>query len=134
MKRTDLGLLVLRVGIGVMEIVVHGFPKLMGGTERWKKLGTALEPFGIHFWPTFWGFMAMASEFGGGILLVVGLFTRPAAALLLFTMCVATSRHLLNDEGLKGASHAIELGVVMGALLFLGPGRYSLDAKLRGRP
>ncbi len=131
MKRMDLGLLVLRLGIGIMEAAVHGWPKLAGGTERWKKLGTALEIFGIDFAPTFWGFLAMAAEFGGGILLVLGLFTRPAAALILFTMCVATTRHLSRGEGMGEASHAIELGIVMGALLLLGPGRYSLDARIR---
>ena len=134
MKRIDLGLLILRIGIGIMEAWVHGWPKLVGGPERWKKLGAAVELVGIHFLPTFWGFCAMAAEFGGGILLVLGLFTRPAAAFILVTMCVASGRHLSRGEGISEASHAIELGVVMGSLLFLGPGRYSLDARLRGRP
>jgi putative oxidoreductase len=133
MKRTDLGLLVLRVGVGGMYAAVHGWPKLAGGTERWKKLGGALELFGITSLPTFWGFCAMAAEFGGGILLVLGLFTRPAAAAILVTMCVATTRHLHRGDGFGGASEAIELGIVMGALLLLGPGRYSLDSRLRGR-
>jgi putative oxidoreductase len=133
MKRIDLGLLVLRVGIGTMYATVHGWPKLLGGTERWKKLGTALENFGIHVWPTLWGFLAMAAELGGGILLVLGLFTRPAAAMILATMVVASTRHIQKGEGVGEASHAIELGIVMGALLLLGPGRYSLDARLRGR-
>ena len=133
MKRFDLGLLVLRVGIGIMEAWVHGWPKLVGGPERWKKLGAAVEIFGIHFVPTFWGFCAMAAEFGGGILLVLGLFTRPAAASILVTMVVASTRHLSRGEGMSEASHAIELGIVMGSLLFLGPGRYSLDARLRGK-
>jgi putative oxidoreductase len=133
MKRIDLGLLVLRVGIGIMEAWVHGWPKLVGGPDRWKKLGAAVELVGIHFAPTFWGFCAMAAEFGGGILLVLGLFTRPAAAMILFTMCIASGRHLTKGEGMNEASHAIELGVVMGSLLFLGPGRYSLDARLRGK-
>jgi putative oxidoreductase len=133
MKRIDLGLLVLRVGVGAMYAVVHGWPKLSGGPERWKKLGGAMEPFGIDFAPTAWGFLAMAAELGGGALLVLGLFTRPAAAAILCTMIVAATRHLSRGDGIGEASHAIELGVVMAALLFLGPGRHSLDARLRGR-
>ena len=62
MKRFDLGLLVLRVGIGIMEAWVHGWPKLVGGPDRWKKLGAAVELVGIHFAPTFWGVFGMTVD------------------------------------------------------------------------
>jgi putative oxidoreductase len=42
---------------------------------------------------------------------------------------VAASVHLANGEGIMGASHAIELGIVFVSLILVGPGRFSLDAK-----
>ena len=50
-KQRDKGLLILRIGIGVM-FMCHGFPKLAGGPEVWTKLGGALGALGIHFEPT----------------------------------------------------------------------------------
>ena len=42
-------------------------------------------------------------------------------------MGVAASMHLGKGEGLLAASHAIELGILFFSLLFIGPGRYSVD-------
>ena len=89
-KHRDVGLLILRIGIGIM-FMMHGWSKLMGGPEKWAKLGGALDVFGIGFAPTFRGFMAVLSEFGGGLLLVLGFLTRPACFFLLMTMIGATA-------------------------------------------
>lgn len=124
----DHGLLLLRVGLGVM-FLTHGGPKLMGGPSMWAMVGGALGNFGIHFAPTFWGLLAALSEFGGGLLLIAGLFTRFASASMLFTMIVATTLHFSKGDGLSGASHAIELGIVFASLIFIGAGRFSRDAK-----
>ena len=118
--------------------ILHGEGKMFGGPEKWLKLGGAMENVGITFLPTFWGFMAAFAEFGGGILLVLGLLFRPACLIMFITMFVAASVHWLDaaeaGEALKGklmeGSHAIELAVVLLALLFTGPGKYSVDSKL----
>jgi putative oxidoreductase len=127
-RYADVGHLVLRAGVGAM-MVLHGWPKVAGGAGTWEKLGGAMGTFGIHFAPTMWGMAAAFSEFLGGLLLVLGLGTRPAAAALAFTMFVAASNHLAHGQGLDTASHAIELFFVFVGLVFLGGGRYSLDAR-----
>lgn len=127
-KYRNTGLLLLRLGIGVM-FIIHGFPKLAGGPEGWTGLGGSMKVIGINFLPVFWGFMAAATETFGGFLLIVGLFYRPACMLLVFTMIIAALVHFGKGDGLQGASHAIELGIVFFNLIFIGPGKYSVDKK-----
>ena len=121
----DIGLLILRLGVGAM-FMVHGVPKIMGGSELWAKLGGAMGNFGIHFWPTLWGFLAAISEGGGGLLMITGLFFMPAMALMFITMTVAATHHLAGGGGLQVASHAIEAGSLFLSLIFIGPGKYTL--------
>lgn len=136
-QAVNFGLLVLRIGIGVM-FILHGEGKMFGGPEKWLKLGGAMENIGITFLPTVWGFLAAFAEFGGGILLILGLVFRPACFMMLFTMFIAALVHWVDaaaeGEALRGkimsGSHAIELGIVFLTLLFTGPGKYSVDNKL----
>ena len=120
------GLLIMRLGIGAM-MVGHGYPKLIGGPQTWSRLGSALATFGMHDFPTFWGFMAAFAEGVGGLLFLIGFFFRPASLLLLLTMIVAAAKHLGAGDGIMGSSHAIELGVLFLAMFIIGPGRYSID-------
>lgn len=128
-KRTDIGLLFLRVGIGVMFIVAHGLPKLVGGPEKWAVVGGAMSFIGITAVPALWGFLATLAELGGGLLLILGKWVRPASAAMLFTMLVAATMHLTRGDGLGAASHPIEAAVFFVGLLFLGGGRYGLDGR-----
>ena len=122
----NFGLLIMRIGVGAM-MMVHGLPKLTAGTEKWGKVGESMESFGITFAPVFWGFMASVSEAIGGLLIILGLFFRPAALLLLITMIVAATKHFTQGDGIQGAGHAVELAFVFFGFLFLGPGKYSVD-------
>jgi putative oxidoreductase len=121
----DLGLLILRLGLGIM-FITHGGPKLFGGPELWGKIGGAIGNFGIHFFPGFWGFMAAIAEFGGGIALILGVLFQPMMLMLVINLIVAASVHFSNGQGLSGASHAIEDGIVFLGLIFIGPGKYTL--------
>ncbi|MBD3345404.1 MAG: DoxX family membrane protein [Chitinivibrionales bacterium] len=108
----------------------HGWPKLTGGPEKWEMVGGAMQNLGINFAPVLWGFMAAISEFFGGLFLIAGLFTRIASAFMFTTMFVAASMHLGRGQGLGTASHAIELGIVFLSLIFIGAGKFSVDALL----
>ena len=123
--RRDLGLLLLRVGIGAM-FMAHGWPKLIGGPAKWETIGTATQSLGIAFAPVFWGFMAALAEFGGGLLLALGVGFKPACALLFCTMVVASAKHLGQGDGFGKASHAIEAAILFASLLLIGPGVYRL--------
>ena len=125
-KYRDAALLCLRVGLGLFFIYAHGWPKLAGGISAWKKYGQAMKHVGIGAWPEFWGFMAAFSETFGAALIVIGFCFRPAALLLLITMCVASIMESRTGN-IVGASHPIEMAIVFFALLFIGPGKYSVD-------
>lgn len=127
-KYSSFGLLIIRAGLGIM-MILHGYPKLMGGPEKWAKLGKAMGDLGIDFAPEFWGFMAAFAEGVGGLLLLLGFLFRPATALLIITMVVAAFKHLNGGDSVLDSSHAIELAVVFLGLFFIGPGKYSIDKK-----
>ncbi len=129
-KYRDIGLLILRVGIGIM-FIGHGLPKLIAGPEKWLILGGTMNALGVDFAPMAWGFMAAFSEFAGGILLVLGFCTRPACFFLLATMIVATSMHISKGDTFLKYSHAMEAGILFLSLIFIGPGKYSLDNLIR---
>lgn len=127
-KYRNTGLLLLRIGLGIM-FIMHGFPKMAGGPAGWHKIGGTMQVVSIHFAPTVWGFMAAFAETFGGFLIIVGLFFRPACLLIIATMVIASTMLLGKGESFATASHPIEMGIVFFSLLFIGPGRYSVDKK-----
>ncbi|MCF7854787.1 MAG: DoxX family protein [Candidatus Pacebacteria bacterium] len=126
MSAVDIGLLVIRVGVGI-AFVLHGYPKIAGGPDMWRGLGGAMGYIGIDFAPVFWGFMAAFAEFFGGILLVFGLFTRIVAILLVITMIVATLKLNAGDASFGAVLHPAKMAVVFLGLLISGPGKASVQ-------
>ncbi|MCB0726949.1 MAG: DoxX family protein [Ignavibacteriae bacterium] len=125
-KHSDLGILIIRIGIGISFILVHGLGKITGGPALWEKLGGAMSSFGINFLPTFWGFMAAFSEFVVPFFLIAGILFRPAAFLMAFTMFTAMSKHLVGLDPWNKVIYPMELMFVFIALILTGPGKYSL--------
>jgi putative oxidoreductase len=124
----NFGLLIIRVGLGLM-FIFHGLPKLEGGPKMWEQIGGAMGSVGIHFFPVFWGLAAAVVETVGGFLLILGLAFRPVCLLLVINLVIAALFTYNKGEGLMGASHAIEDAVMFAGLLFIGPGKYSVDKK-----
>jgi putative oxidoreductase len=125
---SDAALLFLRITLGGLFIRLHGWPMLAGGVSRWKSDGGAMRHLGITFLPVLWGFVAAFSESVGCFLCVIGLFFRPSALMLVLTLLVASIHDFAKPHGsLMEASHAIELMLVFFTLMFVGPGRFSVD-------
>jgi putative oxidoreductase len=127
----DVALLVGRGFIGVC-FVIHGFGKLgIVGTGNMEGFAEWLASLGVPM-AGLQARMAMASEIAGGMLLTLGLFTRPACVLLIGTMIVAgklghkDAGYLITNDP-PGAEYTINLAVICGVFALLGPGRASLD-------
>ena len=130
----DFAGLLLRLFIGPC-FVVHALGKLgLVGTGNMDGFASWLEELGVPFAGT-QARMAMLSELVGGALMTVGLFTRPACLLLVFTMLVAGrlghrgAGYLITNDP-PGAEYTINLAVIALAICIVGPGTISLDALL----
>ncbi len=81
----DGAILLLRLWLGAM-MIYHGFPKVFTNNAGFIEY---LTKFGFPA-PSVMAALAAGAEFFGGILIVVGFLTRPAAMLVLITMLVAS--------------------------------------------
>jgi len=131
---TDLALLIGRLFIGLC-FVTHGLGKLgLVGSGSMQGFVQFLESLGVPFAPV-QARMAMLSELTGGGLLALGLFTRPACLLLVFTMLVAGrlghkgAGYLITNDP-PGAEYTINLAAICVVFALLGPGGLSLDSWL----
>jgi len=106
------GALALRVPIGII-FAAHGAQKLFGWFGGYGLEGTGGFFDSIGLSPGYWmALLAGAAEFFGGIALIVGLLTRPAAAVLAITMVVAiVTVHL--DNGLFMSNNGYEYGLAL---------------------
>ena len=130
----DLGLLLLRVGIGVSVLAFHhGYDNLVGGPEVWEKIGKGIvDLFGLNIPPLFPGVAVVVIVFLGTLLLILGALFRPVALLLALVAGLSAFQQLNPAAGLASlnwaaASHALEMTVVFLALFFTGAGRYRVS-------
>jgi putative oxidoreductase len=122
----DAGLLILRLFAGLALALAHGIGKLPPGEGFIGMIGQTLPAPALFAW------LAGIAETFGGFLLAIGLFTRPAALLVALNMTGAVVVAHLDDPFL-GMEKALLFLVIAVAFLLTGPGRYSIDAIIRGR-
>ena len=130
--KTDAGLaaLFLRLPVGII-LAAHGAQKLFGWFGGYGLEGTGQWMASIGLAPGFlMALLAGSAEFFGGLALVLGFLTRPAAAVSAFTMVVAIfSVHF--EHGLfmsnNGYEFALALLAATAALTLQGAGEYSID-------
>ena len=128
-KSVDLGLLALRVWVGLSMLLLHGWDKLSNFNEKSEKFFDFL---GLG--PKISLSMAIMGEFGGSILLILGLFTRLGALLGAVTMSVAFFMvHQAALSGPKSGEMAFMYLAAYVALLIAGGGRFSFDAATGGK-
>jgi putative oxidoreductase len=125
-----LALFLMRLSLGAI-LVVHGYPKVFGGLHHHAQMVAGL---GLPAWL---GYVSAFTEFFGGLLILVGFFTRVAAFAVSIDLFVAIWKvHLHNGfvgtpdrPGYEFALAAAALGF---ALVFFGGGPIAIDHVLRG--
>lgn len=125
----DFGLFILRVCFGLMMLIGHGWGKFQRLTSG--------EPIRfsdpLNIGPELSLFLATFAEVGCAALIIIGLATRFAAVPLLITMLVAAFIQHAGDpffrmpdvRGFKELS--LLFGSAFAALIFTGPGAFSID-------
>ncbi|NNJ25571.1 DoxX family protein [Alienimonas chondri] len=154
---TDLGLLILRAAVG-LDLAYHGAQKLFGqpiggwwttdprtGESPVKDAGATIEGrieafagkldgMGLPY-PEINAWAAAVTEFGGGLLVALGLFCRFGALGLAVAMGVAS--FMVHRGAWDNRAGGMEFPAILMcaalALVFTGPGRFSIDGALFGR-
>ena len=125
--------LVLRIPIGII-LAAHGSQKLFSWFGGYGLEGTGGWMESIGLTPGYlMALLAGSAEFFGGIALILGLLTRPAAAISAFTMLIAIfSVHINNGLFVSNNGYEFALSLLAGtlALTFQGAGYLSIDNKL----
>ena len=125
-----LALLVMRIILGAI-MTAHGYHKVFGGLYDFVHVVSSM---GL---PSWLGYVSAFTELLGGLAMLIGFFTRPAAFAICINLSVAIWKvHLHN--GLMGSSarpgyeFPLAAATIAFALIFFGAGPISIDHVLRG--
>lgn len=145
----SLGLLLLRVVIGII-MMAHGYPKLFGGQNKSEDLppetkDTLGEGFvesvdqgGIEATAGTMEYLEMPNpkaaawgvalvEFAGGLMMILGWKTRPAAAAIAFSQMVAINKVHAEQGLVSGYEFNASLIAGAGCVALAGPGKIAVD-------
>ena len=107
----------------------HGYLKYVSGEQGLYKVGAMLSALGVPSgFEVILGTIASYAEMVGGILIIIGLFTRIGSILIIGTLAVATILNLNGNFFSWDYPSQMGFGAIM--LFFAGAGRYSLDKAL----
>jgi putative oxidoreductase len=123
-----LALLVLRLVLAAV-MIAHGSQKVFGGMPRHALLVSSI---GLPAWLAY---LSAAAEFGGGILVLLGLLTRFAALAIAIDLMIAIVK-IHFKAGLRGPGgfeFPMSVVAIAFALIFFGAGPIALDTVFRGR-
>jgi putative oxidoreductase len=122
-----LALFFVRLTVGVI-MVSHGYHKVFGGLHHHAQFVASL---GLPAWTAY---LSAFTEFFGGLLVLVGLFTRAAAFAICIDLGVAIAKvHWHNGlSGNNGFEFPLSVATLAFALIFFGGGAIAMDQVLRG--
>jgi len=117
-----LALFVMRLALGAV-MIGHGYHKVFGGLHQHVQLVTSL---GLPAWSAY---LSAFTEFFGGLLGLIGLFTRVAAFAICIDLCVAIAKVHLHKGlmGPGGYEFPLALAALAFALIFFGGGPIAFD-------
>ncbi|MCO4316155.1 DoxX family protein [Phyllobacterium sp. 21LDTY02-6] len=115
----------LRLVAGLL-LVVHGSGKIAN------PFGAVGMVEGLGFYPgVFWSPLLAATEFFGGILLALGLLTRPAAFATSIVLAVTIYFHwVVRGEGMSGAEKSMLWMAITVFFFIRGANSQAVDAKI----
>ena len=117
-----LALLVMRLALGAV-MFVHGYYKVFGGLHHHAQVVASL---GLPAWTAY---LSSFAEFFGGLLVLLGLFTRIAALAICIDLSVAIAKvHFHNGlTGNNASELPLALATIAFALVFFGAGPIAFD-------
>ncbi|GAA4339454.1 DoxX family protein [Variovorax defluvii] len=124
-RSDDTGKFVLRVALGIL-MLMHGVAKISGG------VGFAANMLVSHGLPGALAYLVYVGEIVAPVLLIIGLYTRPAAWIVVINMVVAIWLVHMKEIAMinKQGGWALELqGMYLFsamAVAFMGAGRFSV--------
>ena len=132
LSRSDVGLLVFRLGFAGLLVGFHGWSRFLKayhftmGQAPWPFVST-VERLGFPF-PAVFGVLSALSESVAALFIGAGLFTRAAGAILAINMAVAVANEWAGHDSIELPALYL-LGAVVIAVL--GPGAISADGLRR---
>ena len=130
----SLGLLIFRLALG-FTFIMHGFQKALNGPTA---QGAIFAKMGIPA-PELSAYFTIGAELIGGIMLLLGIGTRIAAAAITIAMAGAyifvhvNAPFIIDPKTGAGFEYVFVLGMAAIMFILVGGGKYSIDALLPQR-
>jgi len=116
----------------LLRVIAGGFLTIHGSQKITNPFGAAEMVEGLGFYPgAFWSLLLSCTEFFGGILIAIGLLTRPAAFAGMFVLLVTVWFHWITvGQGFSGAEKSLLWAAILLFFVIRGGNRQSVDARL----
>jgi putative oxidoreductase len=108
-------------------MIAHGYGKIFGGMGHYVQF---IHGLGIPGWLAY---VSAATEFFGGLIVLLGVATRIAAVFIFCNLLVALWKLLLHQPLKGGVEFPLSVAAIAFALIFLGGGPISVEWLWKGK-